>query len=204
MYRVHAVEDACRIVYDDIHTKTDLIEYTIHFHQFTNDSITAFITNQNNSPRHTETYKWYAEGYRYSIIEAIVFGKNGENSNNTVAYYCSPEEQERMYDPENEDLRNCIYNAEKSKRSETTTTDDANGKSISVCDISVTGNRIAITNHTSSEFKAILSDSAGITYKSAYGTANSNVVIDCNGLRRGEYVVRVEIDGTVYSYKANI
>ncbi len=204
VYRVHASEDACRIVYDDIHTKADLLEYTLRTHPFTNDSITAFITNPDNSPRHTETYKWYAEGYRYPIIEAVVFGKDNDSGNNTVACYCSPEEQERMYDPENEDLRNRTYNAGKSERNGTEPRLTTNNGNASACGISVAENKITVTNHTASEFMATLADPAGITYKSAHGTANGNAVIDCTGLRHGEYVVRVEIDGTVYSYKANI
>lgn len=42
-----------------------------------------------------------------------------------------------------------------------------------------------ITANIYSDFSATLSDSAGITYKSAQGKANGILNIDCSGLRHG-------------------
>ena len=101
VYRIHYTKETCRTVYNDIHTPKELIEYINNTHYLSNDSITALITNPENDSRHTEVYKWYAEGFRYPIIEAFVYGKNENNGNNIVAYYFPPNEQEKLYDIEN-------------------------------------------------------------------------------------------------------
>ena len=61
-----------------------------------------------------------------------------------------------------------------------------------------------ITANIYSDFSATLSDSAGITYKSAQGKANGILNIDCSGLRHGEYVIHVEMDGNIFSNKIKV
>lgn len=204
VYRVHSVKETCQIAYDDVHTKRELLELIDSIHPFTADSITAFISNPNNHTKHSETYKWYAEGYRYPIIEAAVYGKGIDGSTKATAYYCAPDEQEKLYDKENEEIRTNRIK-QQADNQEHINSQQSNGyDNNNPYSIVVNGTSITISSHTDSDFSATLSDSAGITYKSARGKANGILNIDCSGLRHGEYVIHVEIDGNIFSNKIKV
>ncbi len=205
VYRIHSVKEICNTIYEDIHTKKELLELIDSIHRFTEDSITILVSDLCNNPKHTETYKWYAEGYRYPIIEATVCVYEGKNTVNTIiAYYCAPDEQEKLYDKENENIRSNSNKkqADKQENVNERQTDSNDGDNL--YSIYINGNNIIVANYTNTEFSAILSDSAGITYKSAKGRSTDSISIDCTGLRHGEYVMRIEIRGTIFSNKIKI
>ena len=82
------------------------------------DSLTAYTPDSINHYLATDTalirmdvYRWYAEGYRYPILETRV-RSNAINGAvySTLSYYYSPEEQVTLsYDPDNEGIRTNLY-----------------------------------------------------------------------------------------------
>ena len=56
----------------------------------------------------TNTYRWYAAGYRYPVLEVISTGYKGEKPWTTEAFYCAPEDQQQLFDPENEEVRKLV------------------------------------------------------------------------------------------------
>lgn len=202
VYRVHSTTEICKIIYEDIHTQAKLKECIDSIRSFTNDSINEFISNSNNLSRHIETYEWYANGYRYPIIKVVVFGKGKKIGNKILAYYCAPEEQEKLYDTGNEEIRK-IYNQEESRS-------NIREQKIRKCnesipyDISTTENCVTITNNTSSEIHATITDLAGILYKSEHGMPKSSVSIDCTKLRHGNYIINIRIGEIISSEKIKL
>ncbi len=204
VYRVHSVKETCQIAYEDVHTKRELLELIDSIHPFTADSITAFISNPNSNPLHAETFKWYAEGYRYPIIEAVIYSRGSNGTTKAIAYYCAPDEQEKLYDKENEEIRADGIKMQAEKQENTYDSLNCSNDENSPYTIAINGTNISVANHADAVFNATLSDSAGITYKSARGKANGILNIDCSGLRHGEYVIYIEIDGSVFSNKIKI
>lgn len=209
VYRIHYTKETCRTVYNDIHTPKELIEYINNTHSLSNDSITALITNPENDSRHTEVYKWYAEGFRYPIIEAFVYGKNENNGNNIVAYYFPPNEQEKLYDIENERKRaSCkdVENMPHNKNDEGDLYDNISNKDSFPYTIENEKNSFVIhtsVRNTKTCVDAVLSDISGVVLRRASGYSDSPVIIDCTGLISGEYAIRITIGEKIYERKVH-
>ena len=140
----------------------------------------------------TEVYKWYAEGFRYPIIEAFVYGKNENNGNNIVAYYFPPNEQKKLYDIENEKKRASCKDVEDmpyNKNDEGDLYDNISNKDSLPYTIENEKNSFVIhtsVRNTKTCVDAVLSDISGIVLRRASGYSDSPVIIDCTGLISGE------------------
>lgn len=201
-YRVHCITETGSIVYDDIHTKTELLDYINKINPFTVDSIMSFVSNNSNDIRHDEVYKWYAAGYRYPIVEVKSYGYGETPCKTFVAYYCSPDEQNKLYDPENESIRKEIEKLH--ERDNDSASDNHLGAESLPYTIESDGNTLVIRVSNSAgkvNVNVVLSDVSGILLRKASGEANYQVVLDCSGLRNGEYAIRVIIGGKVYEDK---
>lgn len=82
----------------------ELKNYIFYEKPYNQDSI---ICNQKNDDAaiFVHQYKWYAEGYRYPVYETISTSTKKKENLYETAYYFSPEEQEKLYDEPNENLR---------------------------------------------------------------------------------------------------
>ena len=209
VYRVHYTKDNCRTAYDDIHTSKELVEYINKTHYLSNDSIATLTANQDNCYRHTEVYKWYAEGFRYPIIEAIVYGKNDNGGNNTIAYYYPPDEQEKLYDTENERTRSLCTNGDNVTDSKNDETDSYDNKSNDgSLPYTIESGKNSFVIHTSVRnaeiyVDALLSDISGVVLRRASGNSDSPIIIDCAGLISGEYAIRITIGEKIYERKVH-
>ena len=202
-YRVHCITETGLIVYDDIHSKAELLDYITKTHPFTADSISSFVSNCNDI-RHDEVYKWYAEGYRYPIVEVKSYGYGETPCKTSVAYYCSPDEQSKLYDLENESIRKTIEKVHVQENNMNSTSDSFSYTDFLPYTIESNGNTFVIRVNKSTgkaRVDAVLSDVSGIVLRSASGDTNSPIVLNCSGLRNGEYAIRVIIDGLVYENK---
>lgn len=202
VYRVHCITETGSIVYDDIHTKAELLYYINKTNPFTADSIMSFVSNNCNDIRHDEVYKWYAAGYRYPIIEIKSYGYGETPCKTFVAYYCSPDEQNKLFDQEYESIRKEI---EKLHAQDNDSASDnlSDAKSLPYT-LENAGNtfEIRVSNSVGKvNVDAVLSDVSGIVLRRASGEANYPIVLDCSGLRNGEYAIRVIIGGKVYEDK---
>ncbi len=202
VYRVHTSKKTHQTIYENIHTKSELEEYIYINHPFTDDRIKNIISNSKNSVSCIEAYTWYAKDYRYPIIEAFVYGKKGNDINRSIAYYCDPEEQEKLYDTENEKIRK-ETNSKENKKNIEELRSEKKGNSLQY-NIITNRNNVIIKNQTDYEIYITVADSAGITYKSACGKPKSDSYLDITELKHGEYIIYIRIYDTIYTEKINI
>lgn len=160
----------------------------------------------------TNTYRWYAAGYRYPVLEVISTGYKGEKPWTTEAFYCAPEDQQQLYDPENEEARKLLADNESngSGTENGNSPDKEDGKK-SVDDILqdlnvvVNNNTITVgyTLRQDATVTALVCDISGVVYRQQSQTGQADdhyqMTILCDGLRRGQYVLYMNVNGQVTS-----
>ena len=163
----------------------------------------------------TNTYRWYATGYRYPVLEVILTGYKDEKPWATEAYYCAPEEQQRLEDPENEEARKLLA-SNGSNGSNGSGADNGNssrdGKSQYELDdilqdlsISVSGSTITVdyTLLQKATVTALLCDISGVVHRQQSQTGlmgdACQMTILCDGLHHGQYVLYLNVNGKVTS-----
>ena len=150
-----------------------------------------------------ETIRWYAAGYRYPIIESTTTAAKGDRHYSAM-YYCPPEEQLYLaLDDENRQ-----YRQEMQQRGGGS---DATGTDITY---RITQNKDArrltvdfsLSERQQVDF--ILSDTRGMVLRSLShkGEAGVSQTVDINygGLRRGQYVLYICVNGKQYAEKFNV
>lgn len=150
-----------------------------------------------------ETIRWYAAGYRYPIIESMAMVAKG-NRRHSAMYYCPPEEQLRLaLDDGNRQYRENIQ--------QNNYRNDAKGTDITYRFTQNRESRWLSVDFCLSERQQvdfILADSRGIVHrsKSCKGEAGVSQTIDISysGLRRGQYVLYICVNGKQYAEKFNI
>ena len=160
----------------------------------------------------TDTYRWYAAGYRYPVLEVISTCYKGEKPWTTEAFYCAPEDQQQLYDPENEEARKLLADNESngSGTENGNSPDKEDGKK-SVDDILqdlnvvVNNNTITVgyTLQQDATVTALVCSTSGVVYRQQSQTGQSGdhcqMTILCDGLRRGQYVLYMNVNGQVTS-----
>lgn len=102
--RVHSEKLLTENQYPFIHTEDGLKQYVDSIVSFNDDSIVSGLTH---APVlvYIEHNRWYAEGYRYPVYETVRKDVLGDNEQYVTAFYNPPEDQERLNDLDNEELR---------------------------------------------------------------------------------------------------
>ena len=200
--RVHTKKHIKEERLPQIKSEKDLSVYVDSICKYNNDSIRHRLYND-IVPVEQDIYRWYAEGYRYPILETIITGFLGKNPKYIAAYYYPPEGQEKLDDEENKEIRKNIASDKISKVGEY-----KNGNDILLdYSVSVNGKNITIdcTLEENATIKALVCDVRGIVYKS---TSDIHVekgfystTIDCGSLRNGNYVLYLNVNGDVYHNK---
>lgn len=183
--------------------------------KFTVDSI---VSNMAADPvkMQEDIYRWYAEGYRYPVLEASVLSQNGKRLTADV-YYCAPDVQRTLaYDEENEQIRNRLAEEERARWLASSPDYDANnvqsrGKDgftygLSQDDIS---GQVTIHYDTDHDTKmtALVANGLGYVYRRAdqsCAVGSGQTTIDCSGLRKGQYILYINVDGEQYAEKVNL
>ena len=143
-----------------------------------------------------DTYKWYVRGYRYPLFETYsqVLHDGLRNIRHTrTSFRTPPDFLRQLNDSINQKLRS------------TETLRSNPGTGAMPYSIKVTGSKVTINYSLTSRaiVKALVSDSKGIIYHQQ--TRKDETGKDCSlsvsleGLRRGEYILYVNINGNVYS-----
>ena len=160
----------------------------------------------------TDTYRWYAAGYRYPVLEVISTGYKGEKPWTTEAYYCAPEEQLPLDDTENEEARKLLASSGGNGFSSSNdgTSDDGSGKNgldntLQDLSVSVSGSAVTVgyTLLQDATVTALLCDISGVVHRQQSQTGQAGdscqMTILCDGLRRGQYVLHLNVNGQVAS-----
>ena len=171
---------------------------------FTVDSIINHLAND-TAKIHEDIYRWYAEGYRYPVLEAKVVSSRNEKLSEEM-FYCPPEMQELLiFDEENKRTRARI----EEERVNGYTEDGAHKapySPISRSDVDVNGHTAVVTFDLNREasVRGIISTISGMLLRqqSQHFEAGKNwrMEINCQGLRKGEYVIFLNVNNQVISH----
>ena len=162
----------------------------------------------------TNTYRWYAAGYRYPVLEVIATGYKGEKPWTTEAFYCSPEVQQQIDDSENEQARRLLANKDATGGTDDRTSADDGQNSLDnilhYLTVTVSGSVVTIgyTLLQDATVTALVSDVSGIVYRQQSQTGQTGesyeMSIPCAGLRRGQYVLYLNVNGLVLSQAVSL
>ena len=153
-----------------------------------------------------DVYRWFADGYRYPILEAFVNTKDKKVIEQFL-FYNDPEGQELLASNDvNKPVRDTIAHTSESDSYHKKTRNEDHGFKY---DISLNGQEITITYQTGEPIKiiALLANNQGYVYQRLERIVESNtgtINISTNTLRRGQYVVHLNVNGKSYSEKINI
>lgn len=146
-----------------------------------------------------EQYTWYARGYRYPVFETL--SRTTYNDMRPVSVYqtafrCLPEEQRKLPDPLNEDIAkndSVLENGFLPRKSTKMTSRS----------VTVHGSAVAISYDMEADAHVtfIIAGTTGMLYRKKemdciQGTGYSTV-IDCSGLRSGEYILYINVSGNI-------
>lgn len=149
-----------------------------------------------------ERYDWYARGYRYPIVTTVTstsYDNMTPLGTRQTAYCLLPDIQCQFADSVNEDIRrkDSLAAAEQTR---------ANTDIIHYT-VSQGGGLVTIDYSLDSDadITALVSDAMGIVYRRSHqynrqGTGYT-LTLDCSGLRRGKYILYINVNGKVYSNK---
>ena len=188
----------------------DTMQYRIP--AFTVDSIVRHLAPDTAKVREDE-YRWYAEGYRYPILEAKTTSYC-DSMMTAEMYYCPPDMQRDLsLDEENEAVRARLAEEEQARLWGTDSDEPANSRGndsgfrydISQDDGS---GQININYAADHDVKvvALVANSQGYVYKRAAQdcpAGSGQIPIDCAGLRKGQYIIYINADGDKYAEKVN-
>lgn len=110
--RVHTIRTVGEELCSDVATESHLRLLTDSLQPLTADDVAARL-GDGRPLLEEHTYRWYAPGYRYPVLETVAAGIYGEASLFATAYYYAPSEQETLTgDYGNEELRRNLAAAE--------------------------------------------------------------------------------------------
>lgn len=208
--RVHIRKLSLEQLYPGITTEMGLKAYLDSISPYNADSIRQYL--QGDYPVvETNTYRWYAAGYRYPVLESISVGLCGETPQYAMASYCAPEEQEQLQgDAENEALRLALAAIDR-QTANGQMADDGNGSSPMVnVDVLVSGSTMTVHYDLTQEatVRALVCDVAGVVYRQQSQTGQAGdsclMTIPCDGLHHGQYVLYLNVSGHVTSYSITL
>ena len=205
--RVHLRELALQQYYPHIMTERELQTYVDSIAPYTADSIVQRLSADSLTTV-TDTYRWYAAGYRYPILEYMTTGWQGEAPGETTILYCSPEEQKLYSDEENEQVRECLAQADRQGGNDNNAVPSPSA--LSRCEVSVHGQMVRVSFDLSKDamVTGLVCTVSGMVQRQqsqrfAAG-ADNQMGLDCSGLRKGEYVLYLNVNGTVQSYAVSL
>lgn len=163
----------------------------------------------------TERYQWFARGYRYPVLETVT-SSTYDNLDHVAttrhAYRCLPEIQRELTDSVNEQIRLNDQLAAYGQGADTGGGErDAEkrggGNTNFSYEVQVSNNHVTLTYdvEASAQVRVMVVDVMGTIYRSEQQSSPAGtgyvMNIDCNGLRRGQYVIYINVNGIVYNAK---
>ena len=207
--RVHIQKLKAEQQYPQLTTGQELKAYVDSL-TFTGDSIRQRMQDGRQLML-TDTYRWYAAGYRYPILESMAYGPQGAEPLQTVTLYCPPEEQHTLYDEDNELLRQLLAEADRHAAGGSNDGDGGNAPSpLSRCAVGVNGGTVTIDYDLTqpATISALVCNTQGMLFlqqsqASEAGTGHQ-LTLDCHTLRHGEYILYLSVNGQVTSQKVSL
>ena len=207
--RVHIQKLKAEQQYPQLTTGQELKAYVDSL-TFTGDSIRQRMQDGRQLMQ-TDTYRWYAAGYRYPIVESIATGPAGMEPQLAVTLYCPPEEQCTLYDEDNELLRQLLAEADRHAAGGSNDGDGGNAPSpLSRCAVGVNGGTVTIDYDLTqpATISALVCNTQGMLFLQQSQTSEAGtghqLTLDCHALRHGEYILYLSVNGQVTSQKVSL
>lgn len=183
---------------------------------FTVDSIVRLLVPDTAKVRE-DVYRWYAEGYRYPILEAKTLSYCDSMLTEEM-YYCPPEIQEQLpLDEENKQTRARLAEEEQARwqmPSPSPLPDDPTnrrGNEHFRYDITQPDGSDQVTIHYDTDHDtrvtALISNGLGYVYRRADETCpagSGQLSLSSAGLRKGQYIIYINVDGNQFAEKVNV
>lgn len=163
--------------------------------------------------------RWYAPGYRYPVLETRATEKSKNVPLLTQVLYFPPHDQQEQLkgDIANEDVRKRLADEDAAVRARNMTdnglNDGVNGPSGNgfTYDLSQDDGSGLVTIHYvtdhDTQMTALVANTQGYVYRRADQSCpagNGSTTIDCSGLRKGQYIIYINVDGERYAEKVNL
>lgn len=143
-----------------------------------------------------DTYRWYVQGYRYPLFETCnqaLYGSLGNVRYKRTSFRTPPDILSQLNDSINKGIR-------RKGALHSSSANDGITYSVEMSDNKVT---IKYSSASSSMIKAVISDSKGIIYRQKKHEDETgegySLSISLDGLRRGVYILYININGKEYS-----
>ena len=172
---------------------------------FTTDSIIRHMATDTMLVKE-DIYRWYADGYRYPVLEATFVSHDNQELSEEVFYY-APEAQELLVlDEENKKIRRRM--AAQGTEKENGNSDANGGGGGFTYHVSQDEGSETVTIRYSSEQPAnvtvLLANSQGYVLRQASQTDSSLVSLSYSGLRPGQYILRITAGTHQFAEKFNV
>lgn len=149
----------------------------------------------------TEHYQWYSAGYRYPVFETII--QTSYNMMDPIAsfqesYWLDLDSVSVLRDSVNEEIK-------RKEEKEYQKPDDIFHYSIR------TENKKIIVDYDldiDTNIRIIVADITGVLHKNIYqhciADNGQSIIIDCNDMRHGQYIIYINVNGNIYSHNTKI
>lgn len=198
--RTHITQKTYAMSYPWINTKTGLLRYVNETIPLSSDSIKAYINNGSDSVSVEEAYLWYADGYRYPIVETHIY-VNDRKRNCTL--YCPPSEQRKIYDEENESIRAKAIKESNAENVNANENVDSKYEDLEGLPYKISQNGNVVTVYFKEKLSVpvlcLLSGGSGVVYRRAAVSGSETVELDCCGLVPDDYIIKVAIGENTFS-----
>lgn len=152
-----------------------------------------------------ERYEWYARGCRYPIFESVTSTSYADMTpvGTTYESFCCLPEMQSM---PNDSVNRLVVRRDSTER-ETNASHLRDNISYTI-GMSNSNVRMQYRLMTEAHISVILCDAMGVVYKHAIWEENPGVdlefVLNCDGLRQGQYIYYMNVNGKIYSEKLRI
>lgn len=209
--RVHITEIRTEQLYQQVSTAAGLKALIDSMAPYTADSIRKRM-NDGRILVQTDTYRWYAAGYRYPVLETIITGLLGKDPVYAASLYCAPEEQEKQADDENGQLRELLAQQASASHGDGNSGDKsaAQHDAMSRCDVAVNGQTVTVTYDLTEDatVTGLICTVSGMALRQQsqhFGPGSCyHMELDCGGLHTGVYVLSLNVNGKVTSHTVSL
>lgn len=146
-----------------------------------------------------DRYQWFARGYRYPVLEArsISYYHNADFIKcRQCALRYNPGCQRQLCDTINENIA----------KEDSVNRSTCNEQIFSYT-VETTGNVVHVNYSvkTKADIIALIANTQGMLFRCVHRTDeagnNYSMTIDCNGLKHGEYILYINVNGEIYTHK---
>ena len=176
---------------------------------YTTDSVKMYM-QKDSSITHATIDRWYAPGYRYPIIEKrqVAQGSDIPLLKQVLYYPSEQQESDNPDDEENTMVRSILAALDRQGEaggSERNNIRKKDGIPVRNVKVKVNGTSVSVSYDLTSDatIRASVCDVSGIVYRQQVkdGLAGDSymMTIECDGLRHGQYVLYMNVNGQVAS-----